>query len=397
MFNVCPACGEYAVDKRVDPSGPYAVCPRCGHAHPFVMLPLFVVTGASGSGKSTVCLRLARSMPECVVLESDILWCPAFDAPEDGYAAYRDLWLRLAKNVGQAGRPVVLCGTVVPEQFEDRPERRYLSTIHYLALVCDGDALRTRLLSRPRWRESATEEYVRRHVAFDRWLRDHAAHTDPPMALLDTSDLDVGATVEAVRRWVLERLASAPPGGGPVLPATAVAEEPSRAEASGVLQELGLVDRLRRHGRAEVAGSVALDLLVKRDIDVHLLTEGDLHAVAHDVYRYLLDREGVREVRITDYRDRGSLKLAVDRYRGSSGDWKIDVWITNRADTVRFEETARLAEALTPEQRRAILEIKRHYHARGELLGGLSTRIYEAALHGGVRSVEGFEKWQEQG
>jgi ribosomal protein L32 len=57
MFNVCPQCGHYSVEKTNDPSGPFAVCPQCGHRHPFLMLPLFVITGTSGSGKTTLALK----------------------------------------------------------------------------------------------------------------------------------------------------------------------------------------------------------------------------------------------------------------------------------------------------------------------------------------------------
>ena len=55
MFNVCPNCGEYSVEKRIDTSGPYAVCPHCHHAHPFLMQPLFLISGASGTGKTDIC------------------------------------------------------------------------------------------------------------------------------------------------------------------------------------------------------------------------------------------------------------------------------------------------------------------------------------------------------
>jgi len=36
--------------------------------------PLFIITGPSGAGKTTVCLELVSLMNECVVMESDILW-----------------------------------------------------------------------------------------------------------------------------------------------------------------------------------------------------------------------------------------------------------------------------------------------------------------------------------
>src|SRR5437762_10497370 len=74
MFNVCPKCGEYSVEKPIDASGPFAICPFCGYAHPFLQLPLFIITGSSGSGKTTICLELIPLVQECVILESDILW-----------------------------------------------------------------------------------------------------------------------------------------------------------------------------------------------------------------------------------------------------------------------------------------------------------------------------------
>jgi hypothetical protein len=95
MFNVCPGCDEYSVEKLIDPAGPFAICPYCGHQHRFIQLPLFVLTGASGIGKSTLCLELTAKVSKCVVLESDILWRTEFATPDDNYHDYRNLWLRV--------------------------------------------------------------------------------------------------------------------------------------------------------------------------------------------------------------------------------------------------------------------------------------------------------------
>ena len=46
MFNVCDNCGLYRADKIIDPAGPYAICPECGHKHTFRYLPLLIVAGA---------------------------------------------------------------------------------------------------------------------------------------------------------------------------------------------------------------------------------------------------------------------------------------------------------------------------------------------------------------
>lgn len=210
MFNVCPECGAYEVEKGGEPgegAAAVAVCTRCGHHHRFLRLPLFVVTGASGAGKTTIGLALPARLPGCVTLEADILWGTGFDTPADGYAAFRDLWLRLAKNVHRAGRPVVLCGSGVPEQLAARPERRYLAEIRYLALVCDEGILAERL-RRSAWRGSGADAFVAEMVRFSGWLRQHAARTSPPTDLLDTSDLSVDAAADRAAAWVRAGLGS---------------------------------------------------------------------------------------------------------------------------------------------------------------------------------------------
>jgi hypothetical protein len=206
MFNVCPQCGQYSDEKPIDPAGPFALCPYCGYRHRFVQLPLFVLTGASGSGKTTIGRELTAKMSECVIMESDILWRLEFATPEDNYRAYRNLWLRVAKNISQAGRPVTLCGSAIPEQFETCPERRYFTEIHYLAIVCEADVLTLRLQSRPTWRKSSEPEFIQHMVDFNHWFIENAHITHPPIALLDNTALSLEASVEYVARWIHSRL-----------------------------------------------------------------------------------------------------------------------------------------------------------------------------------------------
>ncbi len=109
-----------------------------------------------------------------MVLEQDVLWGVVPATSEDNYSSYRNVWLRLAKNVGQAGRPVVLCGTALPDQFEECPERRYFSTLHYLTFICNEDVLIERLKQRPEWRMSHTPEFLENMVQFNSWLKVNA-------------------------------------------------------------------------------------------------------------------------------------------------------------------------------------------------------------------------------
>lgn len=206
MFNVCPSCGEYHADKIIVPEGTYAVCPNCNYHHKFVRLPLFVLTGASGVGKTSTCLALAAKAKDFVVMESDILWRDEFNQPATDYRNYRETWLRVCKNISQAGKPVILCGAGIPAQFETCIERRYFSNIHYLALICEDEILVSRLRSRPAWRGSFKDEYITEQVAFNRWLINNAQNTQPPLSLLNTSEITVNESVAGVEQWIHSHL-----------------------------------------------------------------------------------------------------------------------------------------------------------------------------------------------
>jgi len=206
MFNVCPRCGQYSDEKTIDRRGPFAVCPFCHHPHPFVQLPLFVVTGASGAGKTTIALNLAQSFHECVTMESDILWGAIAATAEDNYRGYRNTWLRVVKNISQAGRPVVLVGTALPDQFEECPERRYFTQIHYLAVVCDDAALAQRLRARPAWRGAGAPSFIADMLRFNGYLQAHARTTEPPLTVLDTTTVTVAESTRATMEWIGARL-----------------------------------------------------------------------------------------------------------------------------------------------------------------------------------------------
>jgi hypothetical protein len=210
LFNVCAHCGEYSEEKVVEAEGQgpfaHAVCPRCGHRQRFRRLPLFVVSGPSGVGKTSVCLELAPRMSECVCLETDILWRGEFATPRDGYRAYREMWLRVALNVGQAGRPVALFGSGEPDGWEPCTGRRYFAEIHYLALVCDDAVLAERLRARPAWRGAGAPEFVDAMLEYNRSLKANAELSSPPITLLDTTQIGTRESAERVAAWIRERL-----------------------------------------------------------------------------------------------------------------------------------------------------------------------------------------------
>jgi hypothetical protein len=159
-----------------------------------------------------------------------------------------------------------------------------------------------------------------------------------------------------------------------------------------ILTGLDLLAALRDWGEARVVGSVALDLIVKRDIDVHLLVRhADLWAVAHAVLaRLTVGVGGSASTHIHDYAAAGGLKVGIENYPGASGEWTIDIWITNRSDKTAFAQTERLKRALTPTQRARIMAIKRALVQEGAYPAGTGLLIYQAVTEQGIDSVAAF-------
>jgi ABC-type transport system involved in cytochrome bd biosynthesis fused ATPase/permease subunit len=91
----CQACDD---PQLMTLDGAVARCPVCGGVDPTAATqPLFVVTGASGSGKSTVFPELLRCLAgRCAVFDVDWLIDPLARAAKDGqvdWTAFRDAWL----------------------------------------------------------------------------------------------------------------------------------------------------------------------------------------------------------------------------------------------------------------------------------------------------------------
>jgi hypothetical protein len=181
------------------PSGDRAVCPDCGAAEAARRLPLFVVTGASASGKTAVFPHLVAELPDCLVFDVDWLIGPFQRACEFGevdWPALRDAWLTIAHGAAQGGRSTVLLGPFTAAQLDDLPARRWIAEVHFAALDCADEVRAERLGARPRWRERDVE----RHVAFAAHLRD----TVPTVVRTDE-----GTPQDAARRlasWVTDRL-----------------------------------------------------------------------------------------------------------------------------------------------------------------------------------------------
>jgi hypothetical protein len=140
----------------MEPEDGFAVCPECGRADAAAVMPLFIVTGASGSGKTAVFVPLGRLLRgQCVTFDVDWLLDPAGELSGDQpirWPAFRDAWLAVAHGVAQSGMPTVLLGPLIPPHLDGLPGRRWVGDVRFLLLDCPDDLRRERIQARPPWR-----------------------------------------------------------------------------------------------------------------------------------------------------------------------------------------------------------------------------------------------------
>jgi predicted kinase len=159
-----------------------------------------VLTGAPGSGKTTIAEPLAALLPDFVVLDMDLLLEPAsqlagvdLHQPDAAgwWPTYNDLWLRLAATLARS-HPVLLLGPLVPDEVERAPSRRLFAGAEWAVLDCSDEARRERLL-----RRGYTDAAIEDAIADAATTRALGLHT------LSTEEITPDETASQVAKWAM--------------------------------------------------------------------------------------------------------------------------------------------------------------------------------------------------
>jgi gluconate kinase len=205
----CEACGAGRDLIQIPARGTVLRCPQCGHERRYVRPPLLIVTGTPGSGKSTVCARLAGRIPGAVLLDADVFAGQMIsDAPpNEDYPGFWRAMTRLAHEISQNNLAVVFFSAMLPQQLlTNKDVLDYFESVSFLFLRCDAEVLRTRFMRRV-GRGSDTqgiETAVGRWGRFNDVLIDAARSTDGVDAIDATRS--VGQVESDVRVWILAKL-----------------------------------------------------------------------------------------------------------------------------------------------------------------------------------------------
>jgi ribosomal protein S27AE/predicted kinase len=187
----CMSCGPGTI-LDADPGAHRLRCPRCGARSWLPALPLFVVTGASGTGKSTITGPLRTLLPRCLVAETDVI----LHVAALGWDTWRNTWLQLAHAAALGGQTTVLTGSLTADQLERLPARKLIGPIHFALLDCPDDVLADRLRGRPAWRGTSSPAKITEHQRFAAWLR---ARVTPSF---DTSSASTAEVADRIAAWV---------------------------------------------------------------------------------------------------------------------------------------------------------------------------------------------------
>ncbi|RXZ77643.1 nucleoside kinase [Paenibacillaceae bacterium] len=159
-------------------------------------LPLFIVTGSSGSGKSYVINELRTILPDFDIFDIDNLR----EVGVTDEQQIRDVWLRVARNIAESGRMTIICGTAMTWDIEKCIDFPYFKHVYYLNLHCDEETREKRLRER-NWPEEMIQDYKN----FANWLLENAdKEYTPPMPIVDTTNADVIDVAAQIKKWVLQ-------------------------------------------------------------------------------------------------------------------------------------------------------------------------------------------------
>jgi dephospho-CoA kinase len=159
-------------------------------------VPLFIVTGSSGSGKTYVINELRKILPEFDIFDIDNFR----ELHITDHHLILNIWLRVARNTAESGRMTIICGTAMTWDIEKCVDYPYFKHVYYLNLHCDDETREKRLRER-NWSEEMIQDYKK----FAKWLIENAdKEYNPPMPIVDTSIADVADVAAQIKKWVLQ-------------------------------------------------------------------------------------------------------------------------------------------------------------------------------------------------
>ncbi len=197
MIGVCSKCGNFGWNKEVRNGEIH--CLRCGNVWKYISLPLFILTGCSGVGKTTTAIEVMHRKVDFVILDADMFYGFMPLETDEDYKKWVELIENISKNIMQSGRPVLWTMAGNLDKLHHAYNSRFFSDIHCLALVCDEELLRSRMKE---GRKITDEGWIQSSVDYNQYFKTHDKIGDTEFETFDISGKSVSEVADYVITWV---------------------------------------------------------------------------------------------------------------------------------------------------------------------------------------------------
>lgn len=194
MIGICPKCGNYNWDKTISEDKKQIICPKCDHRWNFRSLPIFILTGCSGVGKTTTAQELLLRNTNYIIMDGDI-----FGMLGEDYQYRTEQLLSFSKNIMQAGIPMLWTMAGALECLSTSYNSRFIKEFHFLTLVCDEKDLEIRMRE---GRKIDNEEWIQGSINHNRYLREHDSIDDVSYEKYDITGKSISEVAYYVDSWV---------------------------------------------------------------------------------------------------------------------------------------------------------------------------------------------------
>lgn len=201
MIEICSKCGNYDWDKEIE--GNKLRCPKCGAEWEFISMPLFILTGCSGVGKTATAIEIMRKRVDFVVLDADIFIGYVDCNSEESCDDWVEMIANISKDIMQSGKPVLWTLAGCLDRFPKAYNSRYFSDIKCLSLVCDDKELRKRMQE---GRGITDENWLKSSSAYNRYFMEHDSIGDTKFEIFDITDKEPGEVAAYVVEWIKKKI-----------------------------------------------------------------------------------------------------------------------------------------------------------------------------------------------
>lgn len=199
MITICRKCGSWDWDKEVDTEDKTIVrCPKCGYSWKSKSLPLYILTGCSGVGKTSTAMELQERECDFIVLDADYFTFMPGNSEEDWIKRIEQLQA-LSADIMQGGKPVMWTMAGCLDKLHSTYSERFFTKIHCLALVCEEQELRRRMSE---GRQITDEHWIQSSVDYNRYFMEHDHIGDTEYDIFDITGKNVNEVADYVIEWV---------------------------------------------------------------------------------------------------------------------------------------------------------------------------------------------------